>query len=441
MSATYASQIETMPGGDLSFDSMPNGGASAASSDDENAGTAQKGRARHPAFKKFDKVQAGLKCKTCDFVIKSKDLERILKHLCKCPKAQACDKGDAMLAYQERYQRHVFGSHSSATLAATRPSMLTPIPTNVSKTQKGGPIKHPAFMKFDKVQAGLKCKACEKVMRSNDLERILKHLCQCPRAQPCDKADAELAYQQRYQKRPFGSAVTPAFRSAVAPAARSVTLTTITPSAGAAAQRGRIKHPAFNKFEKVQDGLLCKACAKVIRSNDLERILKHLCKCPRTRPGDKAAALAAYEERYQRRPLKPSALANAGCPLSASSFSATSSHLPFSAPLDAPPSSATSSHLPFSAPLSAPPSSAPLSVPPPSAPPSGVPSLRKWVDSITPLEKKQIDKELAATLYHLGLPFSLCEAPMFVSLLKKLRPAYTPPSSEALAQGLADGPR
>ncbi|KAG6024680.1 hypothetical protein E4U40_003143 [Claviceps sp. LM458 group G5] len=433
MSATYASQIETMPGGDLSFDSMPNGGASAASSDDENAGTAQKGRARHPAFKKFDKVQAGLKCKTCDFVIKSKDLERILKHLCKCPKAQACDKGDAMLAYQERYQRHVFGSHSSATLAATRPSMLTSIPTtNVSKTQKGGPIKHPAFMKFDKVQAGLKCKACEKVMRSNDLERILKHLCQCPRAQPCDKADAELAYQQRYQKRPFGSAVTPAFRSAVAPAARSVTLTTITPSAGAAAQRGRIKHPAFNKFEKVQDGLLCKACAKVIRSNDLERILKHLCKCPRTRPGDKAAALAAYEERYQRRPLKPSALANAGCPLSASSFSATSSHLPFSAPLDAPPSSA---------PLSAPPSSAPLSVPPPSAPPSGVPSLRKWVDSITPLEKKQIDKELAATLYHLGLPFSLCEAPMFVSLLKKLRPAYTPPSSEALAQGLADGPR
>ncbi|KAG6293556.1 hypothetical protein E4U09_002967 [Claviceps aff. purpurea] len=429
MSATYASQIETMPGGDLSFDSMPNGGASAASSDDENAGTAQKGRARHPAFKKFDKVQAGLKCKTCDFMIKSKDLERILKHLCKCPKAQPRDKGDAMLAYQERYQRHVFGSHS-ATLVATRPSMLTSIPTNASTTQKGGPIKHPAFMKFDKVQAGLKCKSCEKVIRSNDLERILKHLCQCPGAQPCDKADAELAYQERYQKRPFGSAVTPAFRSAVAPAARSATLTTITPNAGAA-PRGRIKHPAFNKFEKVQDGLLCKACAKVIRSNDLERILKHLCKCPRTRPGDKAAALAAYEERYQRRPLKPSALANAGCPLGASSFSATSSHLPFSAPLDAPPSSA---------PLSAPPPSAPLSVPPPSAPPS-VPSLRKWVDSITPLEKKQIDKELAATLYHLGLPFSLCEAPMFVSLLKKLRPAYTPPSSEALAQGLADSPR
>ncbi|KAG5957747.1 hypothetical protein E4U58_005689 [Claviceps cyperi] len=427
MSATYASQFESTPGGGLSFDSMPNGGASAATtSDDENAGTAQKGRARHPAFKKFDQVQAGLKCKACDFVMKSKDLERILKHLCKCSKVQPRDKGDAMLAYQERYQRHVFGSHSATpptlrALVATRPSMLTSIPTNASTTQKGGPIKHPAFMKFDKVQAGLKCKTCEKVIRSNDLERILKHLCQCPRAQPGDKADAELAYQERYQKRPFGSAVTPSFRSSVAPAARSATLTTITPNAGAA-QRGRIKHPAFNKFDKVQDGLLCKACAKVIRSNDLERILKHLCKCPRTRPGDKAAALAAYEERYQRRPLKPSALANAGCPLSASSFSTRSSGLPFSAPLDA------SS------------SSAPLSAPPSSAPPS-VPSLRKWVDSITPLEKKQIDQELAATLYHFGLPFSLCEAPKFVSLLKKLRPAYTPPSSEALAQGLADSSR
>ncbi|KAG5963585.1 hypothetical protein E4U57_006142 [Claviceps arundinis] len=437
MPATYASQFESMPGGDLSFDSMPNGGASAASSDDENAGTAQKGRARHPAFTKFDKVQGGLKCKTCDFVIKSKDLERILKHLCKCPKAQPRDKGDAMLAYQERYQRHVFGSHSATPAlrapVATRPSMLTSIPTNASTTQKGGPIKHPAFMRFDKVQAGLKCKTCEKVIRSNDLERILKHLCQCPRAQPVDKADAELAYQERYQKRPFRSAVTPAVVPvvvpAVVPAARSATLTTITPNAGAA-QKGRIKHPAFNKFDKVQDGLLCKACAKVIRSNDLERILKHLCKCPRTRPGDKAAALAAYEERYQRRPLKPSALANAGCPLSASSFTRLSG-LPLSAPLDAPPSDA---------PLSAPSSSAPLNAPPPSAPPS-VPSLRKWFDSITPLEKKQIDQELAATLYHLGLPFSLCEAPMFVSLLKKLRPAYTPPSSEDLAQGLADSSR
>lgn len=47
-------------------------------------------------------------------------------------------------------------------------------------------------------------------------------------------------------------------------------------------------------------------------------------------------------------------------------------------------------------------------------------------DCLTKSEKEDLDKELVMTFYHLGLPFSLVEAPTFVNLLHKLRSGHKP---------------
>ncbi|KAG6154758.1 hypothetical protein E4U51_008618 [Claviceps purpurea] len=108
--------------------------------------------------------------------------------------------------------------------------------------------------------------------------------------------------------------------------------------------KGPSKHPAFNNFDKVQAGLLCKACEIVLRNNDLERILKHLSKCPRLQSENKAAALVAYEERYGKSPAAP-----------------------------------------FKRPVSSPNAALRTTI------------LHKWVDPLGDLEKELIDKELAMT--------------------------------------------
>ncbi|KAG6094029.1 hypothetical protein E4U31_006459 [Claviceps sp. LM219 group G6] len=67
------------------------------------------------------------------------------------------------------------------------------------------------------------------------------------------------------------------------------------------AQNKRHKNPAFLHFVQVQAGLMCKACGSVLKTKDLERIMKHLCKCSKVRSGDRAAAISLYEQRYQKR--------------------------------------------------------------------------------------------------------------------------------------------
>ncbi|KAG6215897.1 hypothetical protein E4U26_008345 [Claviceps purpurea] len=116
--------------------------------------------------------------------------------------------------------------------------------------------------------------------------------------------------------------------------------------------KGPSKHPAVNNFDKVQAGLLCKACEIVLRNNDLERILKHLSKCPRLQSENKAAALVAYEERYGKSPA---------------------------APFKRPSSSRVSTS------VSSPNAALRTTI------------LHKWVDTLGDLEKELIDKELAMT--------------------------------------------
>ncbi|KAG6088211.1 hypothetical protein E4U15_006523 [Claviceps sp. LM218 group G6] len=156
-----------------------------------------------------------------------------------------------------------------------------------------------------------------------------------------------------------------------------VTVTALSTDVGTAgtAQNKRHKNPAFLNFVQVQAGLMCKACDSVLKTKDLERIMGHLCKCLKARPGDRAAAVSVYEQRYQKKKI-------------ASRLSIVTSS----------PSAA------FPGP------SAAFVRPAPT-------TMHKWVDCVSKSDKEDLDKELAMTFYHLGLPFSLVGAPPFVNLL------------------------
>ncbi|KAG6227016.1 hypothetical protein E4U26_001936 [Claviceps purpurea] len=80
------------------------------------------------------------------------------------------------------------------------------------------------------------------------------------------------------------------------------------------AQKKRHKHLAFLKFVQVQGGLMCKSCDSVLKTNDPEPILRHLCKCPKARPGDKETALSVYEQRYRKKTAVSAMFTNASRP-------------------------------------------------------------------------------------------------------------------------------
>lgn len=146
---------------------------------------------------------------------------------------------------------------------------------------------------------------------------------------------------------------------------------------------------------------MCRFCETVMRTKDLERILKHLCKCPKVPPRDRDAALSDYEQRYGR-----------------SAF--TTLKRPYSVTLENTLANAGRR----------------LKDVPSGAPPINT-AVSKWVES-TALERQLIDQELAMTFYHIGLPFSMSESPQFAALLGNLCPGYSPPSRQALATELLD---
>ncbi|KAG6220306.1 hypothetical protein E4U44_008567 [Claviceps purpurea] len=60
------------------------------------------------------------------------------------------------------------------------------------------------------------------------------------------------------------------------------------------------------------------------------------------------------------------------------------------------------------------------------------------MDSIEDGENESLREELADVIFSTGLPFNIVEHPKVLAFLKRLRPAFTPPTRHAIANKYLD---